>query len=132
VRYRVLGAGAQTFEVVSVKGAPPYDGRGMRVANSGGPGSKDPTRWTAENMSLSNLVSLAYRLNHYQLNAPSWLDAERYNIEARVPEGAKKEDMAVMVRHLLEERFKVAVHREQKEVAGYNLVVAKNGPKFKE
>jgi uncharacterized protein (TIGR03435 family) len=47
-----------------------------------------------------------------------------FNVEARVPEGAKREDLAMIVRHLLEERFKLAVHREQKEVQGYDLAVA--------
>ena len=35
-----------------------------------------------------------------------------------------------MLQALLAERFKLATHRETKELAVYALVVAKNGPKF--
>jgi uncharacterized protein (TIGR03435 family) len=123
---------AQEFEVVSVKAAPPPDGRGMTVRTVGGPGSKDPTRWGAENFSLANLINMAYRLNTYEFDPPSWMHTTIFNVEARVPEGATRQDLAVMMRHVLEERFKIVVHREQKEVPAYDLVVAKNGPKFKE
>jgi uncharacterized protein (TIGR03435 family) len=126
------GVFAQNFEVASVKAAPPPDMRGMFVRVTGGPGSKDPGRWTAENFSLSNLVTTAYGINYYQLNAPTWLNTERFNITATVPEGAKKEDLKVMVQHLLEERFKLAVHRDSIEMMTYELVVGKGGPKFKE
>jgi uncharacterized protein (TIGR03435 family) len=125
------GAAAQEFEAVSIK-VVPFDGRGRTVRTVGGPGTKDPTRWAAENFSLANLVSTAYRVNPYQFNPPGWMHTAIFNIEARVPEGARREDLAIMVRHLLEERFKIAVHREQKEMQAYDLVVAKNGPKFKE
>ena len=37
-----------------------------------------------------------------------------------------------MLQNLLVERFKLAYHREKKEVPAYGLVVAKGGPKFKE
>jgi uncharacterized protein (TIGR03435 family) len=37
-----------------------------------------------------------------------------------------------MMQDLLTERFKMAVHREQKEMPVYELTIAKNGPKFKE
>ena len=37
-----------------------------------------------------------------------------------------------MMQNLLAERFKLAVHHEQKEMAMYDLVIAKGGPKLKE
>ena len=37
-----------------------------------------------------------------------------------------------MLQNLLAERLKLTLHREQRDVAGYALVVGKNGPKLKE
>ena len=63
------------FEVASIKpSSPPPAGRPMRVGGNGGPGTKDPTRIAYENMSLSNLLYVAYDLKRYQLTAPDWLD----------------------------------------------------------
>ena len=39
-------------------------------------------------LSLLELVSLAYQLKSYQLTAPSWMANERYDIQAKLPEGA--------------------------------------------
>jgi uncharacterized protein (TIGR03435 family) len=49
-----------------------------------------------------------------------------------VPEGATKEQLKVMLQNLLAERFKLTIHREKKEMAVYDLVVAKGGHKMKE
>ena len=120
------------FEVASIKAAPPLEGRGFTVSSSGGPGTKDPGRWTTNNWTLSNLVTLAYNLNRYNYSGPDWMDTERFNIIAKVPEGATKDQFRTMVENLLFDRFKMKVHRETREMAGYDLVVAKGGPKLAE
>jgi uncharacterized protein (TIGR03435 family) len=120
------------FEVASIKPTPRPEGGGMRVGTTGGPGTKDPGRWTCENMSFSNLVSMAFELKAFELNAPAWTNDERFNINAKVPEGATKEMFRAMLQNLLIERFGLRVHRESKEMQGFELVVMKGGPKFKE
>lgn len=121
------------FEVASIRpAAPPEPSRGMRVGRSGGPGTKDPTRVTYENFSLSNLVTEAYDIKRYQISGPSWLDSERFDVKAKVPEGATKEQYRLMLQNLLAERFKLTLHHDKKEMPMYELVVAKNGPKMKE
>jgi uncharacterized protein (TIGR03435 family) len=122
-----------TFEVASIKPAPsPEPGLGMRVGCSGGPATEDPIRWTCENMSLSNLVLSAFGLSYFQLKSQSSLDDERFNVTAKLPDGATKEQFLHMQQNLLLERFGLKFHYEQKEMQGYELVVAKNGPKFRE
>jgi len=121
-----------TFEVASIKPSPPPEMGMMRVGSRGGPGTGDPTRFTASNFSLSNLVTLAYDLRPYQLTAPSWLNSERFDIVAKVPPGATKEQFRVMLQNLLAERFKLVMHREKKELPMFELVVGKGGPKLKE
>jgi uncharacterized protein (TIGR03435 family) len=103
----------------------------MRVGGTGGPGTKDPTRIQYENMSLSNLITMAYDLKRYQYSGPSWLETERFDITAKIPEGATREQFRVMMQNLLADRFKLVVHREPKEMSGFLLVVARNGPKIK-
>jgi uncharacterized protein (TIGR03435 family) len=43
-----------------------------------------------------------------------------------------KEQVKLVLRSLLKERFKLALHTEQKDIPVFNLVVGKNGPKLKE
>ena len=120
------------FEVASIKPTPPPDGRGITVGCSGGPGTSDPGMIACENMSAPMLLSSAYEINYDQIKAPDWMVTPRFDIIARVPRGATKQQLAEMWQHLLIDRFKLVVHRETKIMAKYVLVVADGGPKFKE
>ncbi len=123
------------FEVASVKpSAPPAaPNASMRFfAPSGGPGTKDPGRYTANGTTIYNLLMQAYKVLPYQVSAPDWIRTERYDITAKIPEGATRDQFLVMLQNLLADRFKLTLHREQKELPMYDLVVAKNGPKLKE
>src|SRR5439155_11317218 len=73
-----------------------------------------------------------YGVKGYQIAGPSWLDSERYDIAAKIPKGATKEQFMLMLQSLLAERFKLTLHREKKDLPMYALVVGKNGPKMKE
>jgi uncharacterized protein (TIGR03435 family) len=126
----------QTFEAASVRPATPPtpDGRGRIFLRgpSGGPGTKDPGRINYPNMSLRALLMSAYEVKNYQITGPAWLDTERFDINATLPPDTTKEQFRVMLQNLLIERFKLAVHREKKELPMYELTVAKGGPKLKE
>src|SRR5947199_8073741 len=97
------------FEVASVKVAPPRDGPGPRYAGTrGGPGTDDPGRISYTNLSLKNLLMNAWDMKTYQVTGPSWMELEyRYDIVAKVPEGATKEQVKLMLLSLLKERFKL-------------------------
>ncbi len=84
-----------------------------------------------ENMPLHRLIETAYGVTPAQIIGPDWLNTLRFDITATYPPDSKAADHAVMLRTLLEDRFKLAVHRETKEVSGYALVVAKGGFKLK-
>ena len=127
-----IGA-APNFEVASVKPSPQADpGKPMYFGCRGGPGDKrDPVRWRCQNQTVFSLISLAYNLKRYQLNQqPGVIDSERYEIDAKVPEGTTIEQFREMQQNLLKERFKLAAHFEKKELPGYELVVAKGGLKM--
>jgi len=127
------------FEVASVKpAAPPVSVRvenGYMVvtgATSGGPGSKDPGRFTGTSICLFDLIREAYRVRPFQITGPAWLKTELFDVAAKVPKDTTKEQFSLMLQNLLAERFKLVLHRDRKEMAGYELVVAKNGPRLKE
>jgi uncharacterized protein (TIGR03435 family) len=105
------------FEAASVKVAAPVAGS-RRPKFSGGPGTPDPSRIDYQGVTLGSLVQGAYNLPFYQLSAPAWINSERYDISAKIPEGATEEQFRQMLQNLLAERFKLAAHREAKEING--------------
>jgi uncharacterized protein (TIGR03435 family) len=133
----VLAAGAAvgqtaTFEVASVKPAAPLD-RSQILSGQMHVGMKiDAARVDIGFMSLAELIRVAYRVKPYQISGPDWMASERFDVLAKLPEGASREQVPEMLQALLAERFKLTMHRESKEHAVYALVVGKNGPKLKE
>jgi len=115
------------FEAASVK--PTAGGRPDPI---GGPGTNDPGRIHYPNLSLQRLLEIACEVQPFQLAGPGWLDAEKFDIDAVVPAGATEAQFHAMLRNLLAERFQLKMHRESKELSGYALVVAREGPKFHE
>jgi uncharacterized protein (TIGR03435 family) len=119
------------FEAASIKPSAPRNGRGRTVRMDGGPGTKDPTRIDFLNSSLASLVTRAYGLNYWQLTGPDWMQTESFDVTAKVPSGATKQQFQTMLQNLLAERFGLEVHRESKQVELYSLTAGKNGPKLK-
>jgi uncharacterized protein (TIGR03435 family) len=121
------------FEVVSIKPSPPVEpNKGFSVGCNGGPETKDPALFRCQNMDLSNLLTRAYSIMRFQLTGPDWLREQRFDITAKLPEGATKDDLNLMIQNMLVERFKLTVHHESKEMPKFDLVVAKSGSKLKE
>jgi uncharacterized protein (TIGR03435 family) len=128
-----FAAAAQTlsFEVASVKPSAPLANGAIRIMVRGGPGTSDPGQITYQGRSLKDLISSAYGVKSFQVSGPGWLDTERFDIAAKIPDGTTKEQFNVMMQNLLAERFKLALHRETKDFPLYELTIAKNGPKLK-
>ena len=95
-------------------------------------------RFTATSVTLSDLLVFAYsqsngptlRKNHI-LQGPSWMDSDRFDIQAKPESGESKEAMQLMMRSLLEDRFQLKLHLETRELPVYNLVVVKDGVKMR-
>jgi uncharacterized protein (TIGR03435 family) len=121
----------QTFEVASVKPSDPA-GQGRGGAPQGGPGTADPGRITRSRVTLQSLIREAYGVDFDQIQAPGWISEEHYDVRATVPAGATKDELKVMFQHLLEERFKLALHHITKDHPVYELTIAKGGAKLKE
>jgi uncharacterized protein (TIGR03435 family) len=132
-----------SFEIASVKPTPAarrgFDfGTYFRSLPGG--------RFSAENVPLGMLITKAYGVDSNRIVGGNWLrfGGETYDIEAKADDhdprfktaeaagpAAQQALTDSMLRSLLEDRFKLAVHRETKETSGYALVVAKGGPKLK-
>jgi uncharacterized protein (TIGR03435 family) len=128
-----LGAGlasaqAPTFDVASIKPSDPaakvaINRSGYHLATTG--------------TSLLFLITWAYDVHPERVyGQPKWLDSVRYDIIANAPaqEQAPRRPneptaLQKMTQALLAERFKLAIHRETRELPMYALVVAKDGPK---
>jgi uncharacterized protein (TIGR03435 family) len=82
-------------------------------------------------VSLKYLVTYAYGVLTPQVSGPGWTDTDHYNIEARFPKGATKEDEKRMLQALLKDRFNLSFHIERKELEVYAMVVGKHGAKLK-
>lgn len=120
------------FEVASVKPAPPLNARQAMMGQQRVGMKVDTARVDIANLSLADLIRIAYRVKPYQIAGPDWMKRERFDIIGKLPEGASPDQLPEMLQDLLVERFKVTVHRETKEHVVYALVVGKNGPKLVE
>jgi uncharacterized protein (TIGR03435 family) len=131
-----------SFEVASVKKNMSGDSRASMRTQPGG-------RFTATNARLKGLIAEAFEMaippsliDSRILGGPDWIGTERYNIVAKSstefqpsPDGPSRE-LLLMMRSILEERFKLVTHREKRELPVYELVVAradgKLGPRLHE
>jgi len=111
---------AQSFEVASIK--PNNSGSHSSRWNTNDGGVR------AENISLKQMIELAYDVKDYSLSGPAWLDSERFDVQAKPPGRMTDEVFAPMLRSLLADRFRLALHRESKEISGYALLLGRKPP----
>jgi uncharacterized protein (TIGR03435 family) len=115
------------FEVASIK---------PDVSGQPGPLFELFPGFHVERATLKSLVLMAYGVHDFQLSGgPGWINSDRYNIEAKAQAPAAFSQEYRMLQYqriqtLLQDRFKLAVHRETKELPIYELTVAKGGPKL--
>lgn len=80
--------------------------------------------------SMMQLITKAYDVKQYQVTGPDWMLTTPFDIVAKMPEGATKEQVPQMLQALLADRFKLTLHRDKKEQSVYALVVGKGGSKM--
>ncbi len=114
----------QEFEVTSVKhaefrpgGAPPCMCE---------PAGRIAYRLTP----LKFIIQRAYKLQDLQIEGPEWLATERFDVDAKLPEGATPQQAPAMFQAMLAERFKLAAHFVDRERSGFVLTVAPSGHKL--
>jgi len=114
------------FDIVSVK--PVQHAVGLDYNNRL---TYSPNGLTARNITLKRLIAEAYRLQLSQVSGPKWIDQNEYDIDARTAGTATREQMLLMLRSLLAERFNLKQHSELREMRVYDLMVGPSGPKIR-
>jgi uncharacterized protein (TIGR03435 family) len=125
-------AAKMQFEVATVKAAPPLNPQAMAAGKMHVGMNIEGSRVDMGFMSLADLTQYAYKLKQHQVVIPDWAKNQRFDILAKMPEGATKEQVPEMVQSLLTERFGLTFHKESREQNVYGLLVAKGGHKLKE
>ena len=98
-----------------------------------------PDSLSTTNITLKELISYAYRIREDLISGfPAWADSAHFDITAKISDPdhsvldrLSHEQLAAMCRPLLADRFQLKVHPEIKTLAVYDLVLTKDGPKFK-
>lgn len=122
--------------------APAFDVASIR-ANNGPEAHRMPPRLgpdiqvspdgvTLRRVTVKTALAWGYRAMEYQVSGPDWLGMERFDIVAKAAAPGPEDQLRAMMQTLLADRFKIALHRQTKEMQAYVLVVAKNGPKVTE
>ena len=118
------------FDAVSVK---PMQQKGERFAMTW---HVDPKMVDISAEPLQTYVEQAYGLKPYQvvlsMRRSDWVSSERYDIQAHVEQPATQDEMMLMLRKALGDRFHLRVHVETREMPVYFLTVDRRGAKLRE
>ena len=111
------------FDAASVKVNGAHDGP-SRVATF-------PNRLSAVNATLRVLVRYAFNVPDYRLSGgPNWMDADRFDVEGAAGRTAEFDEVRAMTRTLLEDRFSLRSHVEQRDQPIFVLTVARRDGKL--
>ncbi|HXS93217.1 MAG TPA: TIGR03435 family protein [Candidatus Limnocylindrales bacterium] len=89
-------------------------------------------RYEIRNASIVDLIRTAYGFDaDHILGGPSWLEMDRFDVAAKVPEHSTAEDLKPMLQSLLEERFQLKARKDTKPMPAYALTATRK-PNFKE
>ena len=123
-------SGMPAFEAASVKRHPDTEGRRNRTRTI------EPGSITCLDISLGELIVMAYGVKPYQISGPRWImdrsGSDVYDVIATAGNPAPVAQVKHMLGPLLADRFHLVFHRETRELPVFVLLVAKGGPKFKE
>ena len=122
---------------------PAFEVASLKASQSSEPArlTSNPGTWACTNCRLFDLFGHAYKVFEYQIVAPDWTKTATFDGIVKLAPGiapgpwalkADEDPFALRMRTLLEERFAMSVHREQREIPVYELVVSRSGHKLKQ
>src|SRR3569833_297552 len=91
----------------------------------------DNFRVSLAGVRLSQIVQMAYGVPQRQVVGPDWL-SEMFDVEAKLPAGATKDDVPGMLQAMLADRFDMVAHHDSRKEPVYLMTVMKTGPRFQE
>src|SRR5215831_6660783 len=83
-------------------------------------------------VTLADLIPYAYRVKRYQVSGPDWLNHTPWNILAKIPADQLPSLAPEMMQTLLAERFRLTLHRENREQPVYTLMLGKGSLRLRE
>ena len=102
------------FEVASIK---------PRTGEPAGNSSSSPDRFNNSDATLAALIQYAFDVEDFQvIGGPDWVRSHRFDVSAKAPGERSQDEMRLMVRRLLEERFSLMTHDETRRMPMYALV----------
>ena len=115
------------FEVAEIKPADPATPRpGKGRVLPGG-------RIEVPGMTVKDLMMMAYGVQENMIaGGPKWVGSQRFDIVAKAPTETPMPTLRLMMQTLLAERFRLAIHREDRAMPAYVLTVGKRAPMFRE
>jgi uncharacterized protein (TIGR03435 family) len=116
-----------SFEVATIKPTAPDDRSGRFLTMQGA------HQLVVKAYTLKFMVAAAHNLPPRLIaGGPAWADSDRYDIVAATPGDNRPtlDQQMAMLRTLLAERFKLAIHHESRELPVYELTVARRGAKL--
>lgn len=115
-------AGKPSFEAASIK---------LSGSTMGSQSNYRGERFSSQGFTLKYLITYAYGIQDYELlGGPDWIGAIRYDVDAKTAGTVPDAQVRLMLQSLLEDRFKLKIHREEREAPAYIMTVAKGGPKL--
>jgi len=109
-----------------------FDAASIVPSDHGGPSTYRvaPSGIFYTNATLGDCILAAYQVSRFEVVGPEWLRTRRFDIVARTPGPASKEQLMLMLQTLLSERFGVRLHWEPREMRAFALTVRRGGPKL--
>jgi uncharacterized protein (TIGR03435 family) len=80
-------------------------------------------------VSVETCIKWAYGVQYSQISGPAWIDSDKFDITAKADAPATDDQMKLMLRSLLADRFKLSFHHENKDLKAFVLTIAKGGAK---
>jgi uncharacterized protein (TIGR03435 family) len=118
--------------------APAFEVATIKLSNAGGNFVEvTPGAVLVHSATLTTCIEWAYDVQHRQVAGADpaisrLLDSERYDIVGKPAGHVSETQLKLMLQTLLAERFKLALHRQNKEMQAYAMVIGKSGPKLHE
>jgi uncharacterized protein (TIGR03435 family) len=108
------------FEVASVHPSPAVRQDGVAIGVHA-----DGAQVRINALPMRDYVARAYRVRQLQVIGPDWLTSERYDVSAKLPDGATSAQIPEMIQSLLLDRFQLKAHREKRELPAYVITAGK-------
>ncbi len=113
---------APSFEVASI--------RPNKSGAQGGSSSFAAATYNGTNVTLKRVIRLAYSPIQEFVGGAGWLDSEHFDITAKAEGNPSREQLQLMLRSLLADRFKLVVHKETRDVPAFALTLARSDGKL--